>query len=166
MATTMRNTMSLNGVSTLDVLWAFYLSQPKQVKKAFRARLEKQDKTEKVKTNQFAQWQVDLKGIRSLKDGWDDEKAPRINREAISHVDSFVKTLVGAISHNIRLFPTYLGGVMLRIETEKGRIKCEFGDKQMSYFVKRKDRETEHHSFEDINSETLFVLKSNIESIA
>ena len=166
MATTMRNTMSLNGVSTLDVLWAFYLSQPRQVKKAFRARLENQDKAENEKTNQFAQWQVDLKGIRSLKDGWDDENAPRINREAISHVDSFVKTLAGAISHNIRLFPTYLGGVMLRIETEKGRIKCEFGDKQMSYFVKRKDRETEHHSFEDINSETLFVLKSNIESIA
>lgn len=166
MATTIRNTMSLNGVSTLDVLWAFYLSQPRQVKKAFRARLENQDKAENEKTNQFAQWQVDLKGIRSLKDGWDDENAPRINREAISHVDSFVKTLVGAISHNIRLFPTYLGGVMLRIETEKGRIKCEFGDKQMSYFVKRKDQETEHHSFEDINSETLFVLKSNIESIA
>ena len=166
MATTIRNTMSLNGVSRLDVLWAFYLSQPRQVKKAFRARLENQDKAENEKTNQFAQWQVDLKGIRSLKDGWDDENAPRINREAISHVDSFVKTLVGAISHNIRLFPTYLGGVMLRIETEKGRIKCEFGDKQMSYFVKRKDQETEHHSFEDINSETLFVLKSNIESIA
>lgn len=166
MATTMRNTMSLNGVSTLDVLWAFYLSQPKQVKKAFRARLENQDKAENEKTNQFAQWQVDLKGIRSLKDGWDDENAPRINREAISNVDSFVKTLASAVSHNIRLFPTYLGGVMLRIETEKGRIKCEFGDKQMSYFVKRKDRETEHHSYEDINSETLFVLKSNIESIA
>ena len=55
---------------------------------------------------------------------------------------------------------------MLRIETEKGRIKCEFGDKQMSYFVKRKNQDTEHHSFEDINSETLSVLKSNIESIA
>ena len=107
-----------------------------------------------------------LKDIRSLKVGWDDENAPRINRDAISHVDSFVKTLSDAVSHNIRLFPTYLGGVMLRIETEKGRIKCEFGDKQMSYFVKRKNQDTEHHSFEDINSETLSVLKSNIESIA
>ena len=166
MATTMRNTMSPKGVSTLDVLWAFYLSQPRQVKKAFRIRLENQDKAENEKTGQFAQWQVDLKEIRSLKVGWDDENAPRINRKAISHVDSFVKTLADTVSHNIRLFPTYLGGVMLRIETEKGRIKCEFGDKQMSYFVKRKGQDTEHHSFEDINSETLSVLKSNIESIA
>ena len=54
----------------------------------------------------------------------------------------------------------------LRIETEKGRIKCEFGNKQVSYFIKRKDRETEHHSFEDINSDTMSALKSNIESIA
>lgn len=166
MATTMHNTMSSKGVSTLDVLWAFYLSQPKQVKKAFRARLENQDKAENERTDQLARWQVDLKDIRSLKVGWDDENAPRINRDAISHVDSFVKTLSDAVSHNIRLFPTYLGGVMLRIETEKGRIKCEFGDKQMSYFVKRKNQDTEHHSFEDINSETLSVLKSNIESIA
>ena len=166
MATTMHNTMSPKGVSTLDVLWAFYLSQPKQVKKAFRARLEDQDKAENEKADQFAQWQVDLKEIRSLKVGWDNDNAPRINREAVSHVDSFVKTLVGAVSHNIRLFPTYLGGVMLRIETEKGRIKCEFGDKQMSYFVKRKDQDTEHHSFEDINSQTMSVLKSIIESIA
>ena len=117
-------------------------------------------------TMRIAQWQVDLKDIRSLKVGWDDENAPRINRNAISHVESFVKTLPDANSNNIRLFPTYLGGVMLRIETGRGRIKCEFGDKQMSYFVKRKDQETEHHSFEDINSETLSVLKSNIESIA
>ena len=166
MATRMHNTMSLKGVSTLDVLWAFYLSQPKQVKKAFRARLENQDKAESEKTDPFAQWQVDLRGIRSLKAGWDDENAPRINREAISHVESFVKTLADAVSHNIRLFPTYLGGVMLKIETEKGRIKCEFGDKQISYFVKRKDRDTEHHSFEDINSDTMSALKSNIESIA
>jgi hypothetical protein len=166
MATTMRNTMSPKGVSTLDVLWAFYLSQPRQVKKAFRIRLENQDKAENEKTGQLAQWQVDLKDIRSLKVGWDDKNAPRINRDAISHVDSFVKTLTDAISHNIRLFPTYLGGVMLRFETEKGRVKCEFGDKQMSYFVKRKDQVTEHHSFEDINRETMSVLKSNIESIA
>ncbi len=158
--------MSPKGVSTLDVLWAFYLSQPKQVKKAFRARLENQDKAENEKMGQSAQWKVDLKEIRSLKVGWDDENAPRINRDAISHVDSFVKTLADAVSQNIRLFPTYLGGVMLRIETGKGRIKCEFGDKQLSYFVKRKGRDTEHHSFEDINSETISVLKSNIESIA
>jgi len=166
MDTSMRNGMNPQGVSTLDVLWAFYLSQPKQVKRAFRARLENQDKAENEKTDQHAQWQVDLKEIRSLKVGWDDENAPRINRDAISHVYNFVKTLAGAVSHNIRLFPTYLGGVMLRIETEKGRIKCEFGDRQMSYFVKRKDQDTEHHSFEDINSETMSVLKSNIESIA
>ena len=166
MAMTMRNTMSPKGVSTLDVLWAFYLSQPKQVKKAFRARLKDQDKAENEKMDRFAQWQIDLKEIRSLKVGWDGENAPRINRDAISHVDSFVKTLADSVSHNIRLFPTYLGGVMLRIETEKGRIKCELGDKQMSYFVKRKGQDTEHHSFEDINSETMSVLKSNIESIA
>jgi len=155
-----------NGVSTLDVLWAFYLSQPKQIKKAFRARLENQDKAENEKTDQLAQWQVDLNEIRSLKVGWDDENAPRINRKAISHVDSFVKTLADPVSHVIRLFPTYLGGIMLRIETEKGRIKCEFGDRQMSYFVKRKGQDTEHYSFEDINSDTMSVLKSNIESIA
>ena len=158
--------MSPKGASTLDVLWTFYLSQPQQVKKAFRARLENQDKVENEKTDQLVQWQVDLKEIRSLKVGWDKENAPRINRIAISHVDSFVKTLADAIAQNVRLFPTYLGGVMLRIETEKGRIKCEFGDKQMSYFVKRKAQNTEHHSFEDINSETMSVLKSNIESIA
>lgn len=166
MATTMHNTTGHHGVSTLDVLWAFYLSQPKQIKKAFRDRLETQDETERQEKAQFAQWQTDLKSIRMLKTGWDNENAPRINRNAISHVNSFVKTLADAISHDVRLYPTYLGGIMLRIETEKGRIKCEFGDKQMSYFVKRKDREAEHHSFEDINSETLSVLKSNIESIA
>lgn len=72
----MHNTIGHQGVSTLDVLWVFYLSQPKQIKKAFRDRLETQDETERQKKAQLAQWQTDLKNIRMLKSGWDNENAP------------------------------------------------------------------------------------------
>ena len=159
----MRNTTGQQGISTLDVLWAFYLSQPRKVKEAFRMRLENQVKAERQKKAPQSQWQKDLKAICSLKAGWDEENAPRISSEAISHVSSFVALLDTTIANGIRLYPTRLGAVMLKLETEKGRVKCEIGDKQMSYFVKREGRDTEYHSFEDINSETLSTLKSNLE---
>ena len=165
MASTMHNTTGWQGVSTLDVLWAFYNSQPKLIKKAFRSRLETQEKSEEQQKPKLVQWKVDLKDIRLLKAGWDKENAPRISRDAISNVSNFVSTLSSVIANDIRLFHTHLGAVMLKYETGKGRIKCEMGDKEMSYFVKCKGRETKHHSFEDINSETLATLKSNLESI-
>ena len=165
MEATMNSTISQQGISTLDVLWAFYLSQPKQVRKAFRVRLELEDKQNTRKATQVAQWQKDLKSIRSLKAGWDEEGAPRINRDAIAHANQFLASLNSANAVGIRLFPTHLGAVMLKLETQKGRIKCEFGDSQMSWFVKREGLATEHHSFEDINSDSWAMLASNIESI-
>jgi hypothetical protein len=146
-------------------LWAFYLSQPKQIRKAFRNRLESEDKSDGRKRT-VMQWRNDLKEIRSLKENWDEEQAPPINSQVIAHVTAFVLSLDKHIANGVRLFPTRLGAVMLKFETEHGRIKCEIGDKQMSYFVKRPNCQTEHHSFVDINSDTLSVLKSNLEKIA
>lgn len=162
MATAVQNTITRQRVSTLDVLWAFYQSQPKKIKIAFRNMLDAQDDT-KTKT-QNAQWKTDLKEIRSLKAGW-DEGAPQIDKTAITNVNKFAESLCQAIATKIRLYPTLLGAVMLKLETQKGRIKCEFGGKQMSYFVKRQGFETEHHSFEDINDDTLSALNVKLESI-
>jgi hypothetical protein len=154
-------------ISTLDVLWAFYQSQPKKVKKAFRCMLESQDKAEqKNSTKPTKQWQIDIKEIKKLKVGWDGVEAPSINKKAIENVSDFVLTLEDDIANLIRLFPTYLGAVMLTFETENGRIKCEIGDRRMSYFVKRPNHQTEHFSFLDITAETLSELKANLKSIA
>ena len=162
MATAVKNTIKRQKISTLDVLWAFYQSQPRQVKIAFRNMLETQDKADENKT---VQWRTDLKGIVSLKDGWDGEGSLRINKTAIAHVRKFAAALNNSVSNLIRLYPTNLGAVMLKLETEKGRIKCEIGDTQMSYFLKRPGFETEYHSFEDINEETLSVLKHNLDNL-
>jgi hypothetical protein len=43
MATTASPTLQSQGVSTLDVLWAFYQSQTKKVKKAFLKRIADED---------------------------------------------------------------------------------------------------------------------------
>ena len=110
-------------------------------------------------------WLRDLKDIRLLKEDWDDAGAPCINKVAIDNANKFALTLGCAVAKLIRLFPTHLGAVMLKLETEKGRIKCEIGDTQMSYFVKREGSETVHHSFEAINDDSLMVLRSNLESI-
>lgn len=162
MATAVKNTITGQRVSTLDVLWAFYQSQPKKIKIAFRNMLETQDNTKKQ--NKLSQWQIDLKEIRSLKAGW-DEGAPQINKIAIANVNKFAESLNQSVAEQIRLYPTQLGAVMLKLETPKGRIKCEIGDVKMSYFVKRQGFETEHHSFEDINDETLSTLNIKLESI-
>ncbi|MBQ1697766.1 MAG: hypothetical protein II075_07765 [Bacteroidales bacterium] len=162
MATAVKNTITGQRVSTLDVLWAFYQSQPKKIKIAFRNMLETQDNTKKQ--NKLSQWQIDLKEIRSLKAGW-DEGAPQINKIAIANVNKFAESLSQSVAEQIRLYPTQLGAVMLKLETPKGRIKCEIGDVKMSYFVKRQGFETEHHSFEDINDETLSTLNIKLESI-
>ncbi|MBQ3619089.1 MAG: hypothetical protein II939_13125 [Bacteroidales bacterium] len=157
---------AIQRVSTLDVLWAFYQSQPKQVKSAFRNLLATQDAEQQKTKTPAAQWQTDLKEIRQLKKGWDGENAPCINKTAIANVNKFANTLNPATAKLIRLYPTYMGAVMLKMETNKGRIKCEIGDTQLSYFIKRPDQETEHHSFENINKETFLTLRSHLESIA
>lgn len=161
MATMDQYTTRRQRVSNLDVLWAFYLSQPKQVRKAFRDRLESEGKVPNP-----MQWEKDLKDIRGLKENWDEEGAPRINRVAIANVQDFVSALDRVIAEQVRLYPTHIGGIMLKFETERGRIKCEIGDKLFSYFVKRPDASTEHYSFEEINKDTLSVLKSKIANVA
>ncbi|MCR5456110.1 MAG: hypothetical protein K6F33_14095 [Bacteroidales bacterium] len=165
MATVLQNTKVKQKVSTLDVLWAFYQSQPKKIKVAFRNMLEAQDDAPTRHQRESLQWKLDLKDIRLLKEGWDDACAPCINKNAIANVNKFASTLDANVAKLVRLFPTYLGAVMLKLETEKGRVKCEIGDTQMSYFVKRIGRETEHHSFEDISEESLSALRHNLESI-
>ena len=165
MATALQNTISTPRVSTLDVLWAFYQSQPRKVKVAFRNLLETQDNANTKQPRQIVQWKKDLREIRLLKDGWDDEGAPSINRDAINNTIKIATSLNTYTAQLIRLYPTPLGAVSLKLETEKGRIKCEIGDTQISYFVKRLGAATEHHSFEDINADTLSTLRSNLESI-
>ena len=54
---------------------------------------------------------------------------------------------------------------LLKLETDKGRLKCEMGDSLMSYFIKTSNGDTKHHSFEEINKETLSELKSSLESL-
>lgn len=162
MATAVQNTITRQKVSTLDVLWAFYQSQPKKIKIAFRNMIDTQD--EEKKQSPILQWQADLKGIRNLKEDWDENAQP-INKTAIANVNKFAKSLDKTIASQIRLYPTPLGAIMLKLETSKGRIKCEIGDKQMSYFVKQQGFETEYHTFEDINKDTLSLLESKLESI-
>ena len=146
-------------VTTLDVLWAFYQSQPKRVRKAFRTKMEAEEK------KASAQWQTDLKDIKALKENWDGEGARPVNRDAIRNAQKLMNMLTSIVALNARLYPTSLGAVMVKLESKKGRIKGEIGDKQMSYFVKRQDVATEYHSFEDLTKENMAMFVSNLESI-
>ena len=161
MTTATQRTTNQQKLSTLDVLWAFYQSQPPQVRKAFLIRLESQKDLE----SHQAIWQHDLKEIASLKDNWDGNGAPRINKEAIQFARRLMKSLEIETANNVRLFPTPLGAVLLKLETDKGRLKCEMGDSLMSYFIKTSNGDTKHHSFEEINKETLAELKSSLENL-
>lgn len=161
MISTIQNTSTLQRPSALEVLWAFYQSQPIRVKKAFRTRMEAEEKGLVF----VLQWQIDLKEIKALKDNWDEEGAKPANRVAIRKVQQLMGKLSSAVAVNVRLFPTPLGAVMLKKETAKGRIKGEIGDTQMSYFVKYYGAATEYHSFEDLNKGTLGLLVANMERI-
>ena len=147
-------------ISTLDVLWAFYLSQPKSIQKAFQIRLAAENKSSEI-----AQWQSDIKEIQALKANWDEEGAPKINSSAIRNTKKIMAMLTGEAAVHVRLYPTRLGAVMLKLETEKGRIKGEIGDKTMSYFIKRPGSATEHHSFEELTRESLSILVNNLDCI-
>ena len=83
-----RNTTTSSNISTLDVLWAFYQSQPKSVKKAFRSRMEREEMSATLPI-----WQNDLNQIKALKENWDEEGALRINRKAISFSRKIMKKL-------------------------------------------------------------------------
>lgn len=156
------STISQSGISTLDVLWAFYQSQPVSVRKAFRDRLEAQDRND---SPEQLLWKHDLKQIRSLKDNWDGENAPRISRVAISHITKWISTVNVSVASLVRLYPTHLGAVMMKMETEKGRVNCEMGENLMSYFVKRPGQSTLHHSFEEPSSDNLAQLNTYLESL-
>ena len=161
MAIAIQDTNAQPKVTTLDILWAFYQSQPKRVKRAFRTRMEAEEDTTAP-----AQWQIDLEGIKALKENWNEEDAKPINRKAIRNVLRIMDMLATRVAADVRLYPTPLGAVMVKLETSKGRIKGEIGDKQMSYFIKRANAPTEHHSFEDLTKETLSSLIRNMEEIS
>ena len=92
-------------------------------------------------------WQKDLDEISALTDNWDEEGASRIDRTAILNASRVVSSLEKTVAKGIRLYPTPLGAVMLKLETDKGRLKGEIGDQLMSYFVKRSNMAPEYHSF-------------------
>ena len=155
-----RNTTTSSNISTLDVLCAFYQSQPKSVKKAFRSRMEREEMSATLPI-----WQNDLNQIKALKENWDEEGALRINRKAISFSRKIMKKLSKEASSFVRFFPTHLGAVMLKMETPNGRIIGEIGDSLVSYFIKRPNTPTEHHSFETQNKELLSSIVEHLENL-
>ena len=108
---------------------------------------------------------TDIDAISALIDNWDEEGARRIDRMAILNANRIVSSLEKTVAKGVRLYPTPLGAVMLKLETQKGRLKGEIGDQLISYFVKRPNMTPEHHSFEEINSNNLDLLKSNLTSL-
>lgn len=112
-----------------------------------------------------ANWKKDIEKMADLQENWDEEGAHRINSRAISNAYRLFSGLDKSVSENVRLFPTPLGAVMIKLDTEKGRLKGEIGDQLMSYFVKRPSMRTEHHSFEEMNSENVNMLKANLTSL-
>lgn len=110
-------------------------------------------------------WQKDLDEISVLTDNWDEEGASRIDRTAILNASRIVSSLDKNVAKEIRLYPTPLGAVMLKLETDKGRLKGEIGDQLISYFVKRPSMSPEYHSFEEITSNNIDLLKSNLASL-
>lgn len=74
------------------------------------------------------------------------------------NVQKLMDSVPEGIAAQMRLYPTHLGAVMVKLETAKGRLKGEIGDIEMSYFVKRQGMATEHHSFEVVNKENLSSL--------
>lgn len=91
---------------------AFYQSQPSKVKKAFRIRMETEDKTA-----DSLPWQKDLRKIQTLKDNWDNEGACAINRLVIKNVQHLMKTVNINVASSLRLHPTPLGAVGIMFET-------------------------------------------------
>ena len=160
MATMINTNSRRKRPSTLDVLWALYQSQPKRVRRAFLERVEDHQDME-----EFQQWETDLRGIRSLKDNWDGDGASHIDRTAIRHTSQLLTSLNGIIASRIRLYPTPMGAVLMKLETKNGRLKCEVGSELMSYFVKRDGKATEHHSFETIDETNITTLKQNMQSL-
>ena len=110
-------------------------------------------------------WQKDIDAISALIDNWDEEGARRVDRMAIVNANRIVSSLEKPVAKGIRLYPTPLGAVMLKLETQKGRLKGEIGDQLISYFVKRPNMAPEYHSFEEINTNNLDLLKSNLSSL-
>ena len=110
-------------------------------------------------------WQKDIDAISALIDNWDEEGARRIDRMAILNTNRIVSSLEKTVAKGVRLYPTPLGAVMLKLETQKGRLKGEIGEQLISYFVKRPNMVPEHHSFEEINTNNIDLLKSNLTSL-
>lgn len=147
-------------IDTLDVLWAFYSSQPKTVRKAFRTRIENEDKD-----TVLSQWERDLHEIKALKDDWDEEGARSVGQGVIKNIERLMTMLGEGVSSAVRLYPTPLGAVMVSLDTAVGRIKGEVGDKEFSYFVKRPGMPTEYHSFLPVGKEEFGEFVDKMKSL-
>lgn len=107
--------------------------------------------------------QILLSYLARLGANWDGYGAEPVHLQAIQNTTSLLHKLSDLQRMSIEIMPTHHGAILLKSQTFSGNLlKCEIGDKQMSYFIRRKGYETRYFSFVDWNEEN---CKSLVQAI-
>lgn len=108
-----------------------------------------------------------LDEIALLEDDWDGEGAKSVNEKAIDNVRHLIGNMPQSILlAKLKLFPSELGAVSMKLESSKGKLRAEIGDSIFSYYVRRTGaRNAEHHSFEEWNDSNIAYLVSSLSDL-
>lgn len=125
------------------------------------------DCTEIVAASSTQKYLDKLDEIALLEDDWDGEGAKSVNEKAIDNVRHLIDNMPQSILFaNLKLFPSELGAVSMKLESSKGKLRAEIGDSIFSYYVRRTGiKNAEHHSFEEWNDSSIANLVSSLSGL-
>lgn len=114
----------------------------------------------------YSQHMKQLRDFSYLPNNWDGYGAEPVNKKAIQNVESLLGRLPGLLQMSIDVQPTHHGAILLKSQTFSGNLlKCEIGDTQVSYFIRKQDEGTRYFSFVDWNDKTCDAIIKAIENL-
>lgn len=117
---------------------------------------------DEIQTNQ----RILLSYLTRLEANWDGYGAEPVHLQAIQHVTYLLNKLPDLQRMSIEIMPTHHGAILLKSQTFSGNLlKCEIGDTQMSYFIRKKGYKTRYFSFVDWNEENCKSLVQAIKEL-
>ena len=107
----------------------------------------------------------ELQQMSTLPEDWDGYNAAPVNKQAIYNCQQLLNGIYCSHPLSMEVLPTNAGAVMIRYKVGDTLLRGEIGESMVSYFVRRKGKETEYHNFESWNEDTIQSLRTIIGEI-
>lgn len=123
--------------------------------KALAAKLQK---TEDISSDAMSQ----IATLSSYEEDWDGYGAAAVNSKAIRNCRQLFHGFTCNDPLALELMPSHHGAVIIKYKVGDVTLRGELGPDTISYYVRRKGKQTEYHNDETWNKDTISTLRKAI----